>query len=82
MPRWAKSRRRKSYALRHRADRAARVAGVALLLDGNRRGEPVDLLDFGFGHLFDELARVGGHRLDVAALPFGIDGLESKGGLA
>ncbi len=40
--------------------------------------EPFDRFDFGLGHLFDKLARIGGQRLDIAPLPFGVDGFEGK----
>ncbi len=65
-----------------RADGRARVLGRALLVDADRRREPVDLVDVGLLHLPQELAGIGRQRLDVAALPFGIDRVERQAGLA
>jgi hypothetical protein len=36
------------------------------------------MLDIGLLHHFEELARIGGQRLDIAALPLGIDGVEGQ----
>jgi hypothetical protein len=63
-------------------DRRARVRPGGLLLDGDRRGKPVDQVDVGLLHLFEELARVGGERLDVPPLPFGINRIEGERGFA
>jgi hypothetical protein len=68
--------------LRDRADGRARVAGGALLVDRDRGGEAVDRVDVRLLHLAEELARVGGERLDVAALPLGVDRVEGERGLA
>ena len=68
--------------LGHGADRGARVAAGALLVDGDGRGEAVDLVDVGLLHLAQELPRIGGQRLDVAALALGVDGVEGQAGLA
>ena len=65
-----------------RADRRARVARRALLVDGDGRREPVDLVDVGLLHLAEELARVGAQALDVAALALGVDGVEGQAALA
>ena len=43
---------------------------------------PVDALDVGLGELLEELAGVGAERLDVAALPLGVDGVEGERRLA
>ena len=64
--------------LRHRADGGARVLGGRLLLDGDRRREPVDLVDVRLAHHLQELARVGRERLDVAPLPLGVDRVEGE----
>ena len=64
--------------LRHRADGRARVARRRLLVDGDRRREAVDRVDVGLLHHLQELARVRGERLDVAALPLGVDRVEGK----
>ena len=67
---------------RHRADGGARVARRGLLLDGDRRREPVDLVDVGLLHHLQELPGVGGERLDVAALALGVDRVEGERGFA
>ncbi len=60
------------------ADRGARVAAGALLVDGDRGAQPVDLVDVRLLHLAEELAGVRGQALDVAALPLGIDRVERQ----
>ena len=65
-----------------RADGGARVVAGALLLDGDRGGEPLDRVDVGLLHEPEELPGVGGERLDVAALPFGVDRVEGERALA
>ena len=64
------------------ADRGARVARRPLLVDRDRRGEPVDLVDVGLLHLPEELAGVGAQALDVAPLALGVDGVEGEAALA
>ena len=61
-----------------RADRRARVARGRLLVDRDRRREPVDRVDVGLLHHLQELARVRGERLDVTALPLGVDRVERE----
>ena len=68
--------------LGHRADRRARVARGRLLVDRDRRREPVDRVDVGLLHHLQELARVRGEALDVAALALGVDRVERERGLA
>ena len=63
-------------------DRRARVARRGLLLDGDRGRQALDQVDVGLLHLLEELARVRRQRLDVAALPFGVDGVEGERRLA
>ncbi len=65
-----------------RADRGARVARGALLVDGDGRREALDEVHVGLVHLAQELAGVGRQRLDVAALALGVDGVEGQRGLA
>ena len=65
-----------------RADGGARVAVGGLLVDRDRRGEPLDEVDAGLVHLPEELPRIAGERLDVAPLPLGEDGVEGQGALA
>ena len=56
-----------------RADaRTGRVAQV-LLLDGNGRRKPFDMVDLRLLHLADELPGVRAEAFDVAPLAFGID---------
>ena len=64
------------------ADGRARVARGGLLLDRDRGREAVDLVDVRLLHHLQELARIGGERLHVAALAFGIDGVEGERGFA
>ena len=62
-------------------DRRARVAAGTLLIDGDRRREPVDLVDVRLLHLAQELAGVRREALDVAALPLGVDRVEGEAAL-
>ena len=64
------------------ADRRARVARGRLLVDRDRRRETVDRVDVRLLHQAEELAGVGGQRLDVAALTLGVDRVEGKARLA
>jgi hypothetical protein len=64
------------------ADGGARVVGGALLLDGDGGREAAQVLDLGALELAEELARVGGEALDVAALALGVEGVEGEAGLA
>jgi hypothetical protein len=68
--------------LGHRADGGARRARERPLLDRDGRREAVDPLDVGLAELLEELPRVGRERLDVAALPLGVDGVERERRLA
>jgi hypothetical protein len=63
----------------HRRARATRDGG---LLDRDRGREAVDRLDVGLRELVEELAGVGGERLDVAALALGVERVEGERGLA
>ena len=40
------------------------------------------MVDVGLLHHLEELARIGAERLDVAALPLGVDGVEGERGFA
>jgi hypothetical protein len=64
--------------LRHGADRRARVARGRLLVDRDRRREPVDRVDVRLLHHLQELARVSRERLHVAPLALGIDRVEGQ----
>src|SRR5713226_10784594 len=61
-----------------RADRRARVPRGRLLVDRDRRAEAVDVVDIRLLHHLEELTRVRGERLDVAALPLRVDRVEGK----
>ena len=63
-------------------DGRARVARRALLVDRDRRAQPVDLVDVRLLHLAEELAGVGAQALDVAALALGVDRVEREAALA
>ena len=60
------------------ADRRPRIRAGRLLLDGDGRRQPLDQVDVGLFHLLEELPGVRRQRLDVAALPFGVDGVEGE----
>ncbi len=64
------------------ADGRARIARGGFLLDGNRRRQAVDLIDVRLLHHLQELARVSREALDIAALAFGVDGVEGERGFA
>ena len=65
-----------------RAHRRPRVAAGRLLVDRDRRRQPLDHVDVGLVHLAEELAGVGAQRLDVAALALGVDRVEGEARLA
>ena len=65
-----------------RADRRPWVARRRLLVDRDRRRQPLDRVHVRLVHLPEELARVGAQRLDVAALALGVDRVERQRGLA
>ena len=64
-----------------RADRRARVVARRLLLDGDGRREAADVVVLRLLQLPEELARVGGERLDVAALALGVERVEREADL-
>ena len=63
-------------------DGGARVAAGVLLLDGDGGGDAFDFIHVRLLDTLQELPGVGGERLDVASLPFGVDGVEGQGRLA
>jgi hypothetical protein len=63
-------------------DGGARVAAGRLLLDRDGGREAVNMLDIRLLHHLQELARISGERLHIAALALGIDGVEGKARLA
>ena len=68
--------------LRGRGDGRARIARGVFLLDGDGRGDAGDFVHVGLFDALEELPRVGGERFDVAALAFGINGVEGQAGFA
>ncbi|MND62028.1 hypothetical protein D3C80_533010 [compost metagenome] len=60
------------------ADRGAGVVGGGLLLDGNRRRQAFDGIHIGLFHHRQELPGVGRQRLHIAALAFGVEGVEGQ----
>jgi hypothetical protein len=68
--------------LGHGAHRGPGILRGRLLLDRDRRRQPLDGVHLRLLHLLQELPRVGGERLDVAPLALRIDGVERQGGLA
>ncbi len=65
-----------------RPHRRSRVAAGTLLVDRDRRRQPVDLVDIRLLHLPEELAGVGAQALDIAPLALGVDRVEGQAGLA
>ena len=59
-------------------DRGARGRRAALLLQGDRRGQPVDRVHLGHGQLVEQPAGVRGDRLEVPALGLGVEGAERE----
>ncbi len=68
--------------LRDRAHGGAGVAAGALLVDGDGRAQPLDLVHVRLLHQAQELAGVGGEGLHVAALALRVDGVEGQAALA
>src|SRR5260221_2177652 len=68
--------------LGHRADRRAGRTHWIGLIDGDRRGNPLDRIDLGLVHAVEELARVRAEGLDVAPLPLGVERVENERGFS
>src|SRR4051812_30425220 len=66
--------------LGHCPNGRARVVAGRLLFDGYRGRQPFDGVDVRLLHQAQELSGVGGERLDVPALSFGVDGIEGERG--
>ncbi len=64
------------------AHRRARIVRRRLLLDRDGGRQPLDQVDVGLFHQLQELPRVGGQRLDVAALALGVERVEGERALA
>ncbi len=65
-----------------RADCGTGIVAGRLLLDRDRRAQPLDEVDVGLLHQLQELPRVRRERLDIAPLAFGVEGVEGQRGLA
>ena len=61
-----------------RADGTPGVPSSGLLLDRDRRTQPVDSVDIGLAHLAEELAGIARQALDVPALAFGVQGVKRQ----
>ena len=48
------------------------------LLNGNRRGEPFDMIDIGLLHHRQELPGIGRKRFDVATLTLSVQSVKSQ----
>ena len=68
--------------LRDRSDGRAGIVPRRLLLDRDRRRQPLDGVNVGLFHEAEKLPRIRGQRLDVSALSFGVDRVEGKRRLA
>ena len=54
------------------------VAAGHLLFDGNGRWQTFDIVHFGFVHSAQKLSGIGRKALDISALSFGVEGVESQ----
>ena len=68
--------------LRGSRNSRTRVARGIFLPNGHRGSDAGNLVDIRLFHALQKLARVSGQRLDVAALAFGVNGVEGEGGFA
>lgn len=66
----------------HGADGGTGVFGGCLLVDRNRGGKALDVVDVRLLHLPEELPGIGGEALDIPSLPVGVDGVKREGGLS
>ena len=66
--------------LRRRGDGRTRIARGVLLLDGHGRRDAIDHVDIRLLNPLQELPRIGGERLHIPPLPFGVDRIERKRG--
>ena len=64
--------------LRHGPHRTARGTDGIALLNSDRRRDILNPIHRGLIHPVEELTSVGRERLDVAALPLGIEGIEGQ----
>ena len=68
--------------LGRRGDGRARVAAARALFERDGGGQALNEVHVGLFELVEELARVGGQALDIAAAALGIEGVEREAGLA
>ena len=68
--------------LGHGADGRTGIFRGRLLFDGDGGRQPLDMIDIGLLHQFEELTRIGRQAFDITALAFGIDGVEREAGFA
>lgn len=61
------------------ADGGAGGTDLVTLFEGDGGGDTGDGIDAGFIHAIEELTGVGGEGFDVAALAFGVEGIEGEG---
>jgi len=59
-----------------------RVFRRGLLVDGNRRGQPLNVIHVRFIQLPQKLAGIGRKRFHIAALPLGVNRIKRKGGFS
>ena len=64
------------------ADGRARGFDQIRLFDRDGRRNTANVIDARFVHALKELPHVGAESLDIATLPFGIDGVETERGFA
>lgn len=64
------------------ADCGAGVVGGALLINGDSRGEALNVLHIGLLQAAEELAGIGRERFDIAALALSKNGMEGQRRLA
>ncbi len=67
---------------RDRPDRGTRIFRRRLLIDGNGRGKPLDIIHIRLFHLAQKLPRIGGKGFHIAAAPLRVNGVERKRGLS
>ncbi len=68
--------------LRDGAYGGAGIMRCCFLVNGDGRREPLNGIDVGLVQLAEKLPGIGGQRLDISALPFGIDRVKRQRALA
>lgn len=66
----------------HGRNRGPGIAGYRLLLDGDGRAEPADIVHFRFFHLGDKLPGKGGEQLHITPLTIRVRRIERQGGFS